>query len=568
MSLPPSEDLGVVPPPNEKQAFATDMQWAIDRLRPAMWPAVWILPFIFLWAVLLNQVRVEWTVNPQYSYGWVVPFLCLGLLVRRWQTFPGFNGQNSEIGIEKSQVLLFALLAFLWLPTRLVQEANPEWRLISWALAIEVVALTMLAARFMLGRVCASWVAFPICLFLVAVPWPTPIEAPLIQSLTRINSAIVVELLGWIGVPAIQHGNLIEVGTGTVGVSEACSGIRSFQTSLMISLFFGEFYRMGLWRRLVLVPAGFILAMGFNVCRMSFLTMIAAKKGVEAIDKYHDTTGVMITVVCTAGLWGLALLFRNKEEGGDQKPEVRTRTLEVGRELSPLSLQLSYFPYSGLFRLSLALLAWLVLVEVGVESWYRWHEVRSPKSILWSMEWPRGNPTFSELPLAQRTKQLLRYDEASSVAWHEDDGTQWQMIYLRWLPGRIAVHLAKSHTPEVCLPAAGHTVETLPDLTYLSVRGLNLPFRKYILTDGGQIVYVFYCLWEDRGRDQSFQTTKLTYGNRLGPVLQGRRNVGQRSLEIVVQGISDAKDAEAAVLRQLEKLIKVEKPAEEGFAPE
>ena len=54
----------------------------------------------------------------------------------------------------------------------------------------------------------------------------------------------MVEVLGWTGIPAIQHGNLIEVGTGTVGVSEACSGIRSFQTSLMISLFFGEFYRM------------------------------------------------------------------------------------------------------------------------------------------------------------------------------------------------------------------------------------------------------------------------------------------------------------------------------------
>jgi len=183
-----------------------------------------------------------------------------------------------------------------------------------------------------------------------------------------------------------------------------------------------------------------------------------------------------------------------------------------------------------------------------------------PKSVLWSMEWPRGNPTFSELPIGEKTTRLLRYDEGCSVAWRELDGTQWQMFYFRWLPGRIAVHLAKSHTPEVCLGAAGYAFDMLPDLAYLPVRGLELPFREYILNEGSDPVFVFYCLWEDRAHDQAFETTMLNYGTRLGPVLEGRRNVGQRSLEITVRGIGNAKEAEAAVQRQLEKLVKVEKP--------
>jgi exosortase len=536
--------------------------------------------FGFLWFTLINQLRVEWSVNPQYSYGWVVPFLCLGLLLRRWQAYPQ-NGkqkiesksefQLSAFRISAFQFALFATLAFLYLPTRLVQEANPEWRLISWALAIEVVVLTMLTVRWALGGDWACWVAFPIAFILVAVPWPTIIEGPVIQSLTRINSGIVVELLGWFGIPAIQHGNLIEVGTGTVGVSEACSGIRSFQTSLMISLFFGEFYRMGLWRRLLLVPSGFILAMTFNVCRMTFLTMVAAKKGVAAIDQYHDPAGITITLVCTAGLWGLAMLFKKKQKSetlkaeiGDQKSEVRPPTTD----LRPLSSDhcLPTFDLrpltSGVFRLSLALLAWLILVEVGVDGWYRWHEARLPESVSWTMNWPRSNLTFSQFAIGETTTRMLRYDEAVSAMWREDDGTQWQMIYLRWLPGRIAVNLAKMHTPDACLPAAGRTVETLPDLTYLSVRGLSLPFRKYILNEGGDPVFAFYCLWEDRALDRSFQRTKLDYGTRLGPVLQGRRNVGERSLEILVHGISDLQAAQAALERQLESLIKVEKPAD------
>ena len=175
------------------------------------------------------------------------------------------------------------------------------------------------------------------------------------------------------------------------------------------------------------------------------------------------------------------------------------------------------------------------------------------------MEWPRNNPTLAEAPVPARTEQLLRYDEVRSAAWQENDGTRWQMTYLRWLPGRIAVHLAKGHTPEVCFSAAGHSVRPLGGLDYLPVHGLELPFLSYRVEDPGYKVFVFYCLWEDRAQSQFFETTMLTYGNRLGPVFAGRRNVGERSIEIVIAGIDDAQAARTAVIRQLEKLIKVDK---------
>jgi hypothetical protein len=42
-------------------------------------------------------------------------------------------------------------------------------------------------------------------------------------------------------------------------------------------------------------------------------------------------------------------------------------------------------------------------------------------------------------------------------------------------------------------------------------------------------------------------------------VLSGRRNQGQRSIELAVWGINDPVEAETAVRAQLEKLIRVEK---------
>ncbi len=276
----------------------------------AKW-AIVLLPLGYLWLRLIDDLRVDWTTNPQYSYGWVVPFLCLGLLLRRWQSAPaGFRGKASIGQSQWRVVTLFALLAFLYLPTRLVEGATPEWRPVQWALACEAIGLTLCAVYLGKGRGWLRQVAFPTCFFFIAVPWPTVIEMPVIQSLTRINSAIVVELLGWTGIPAIRHGNLIEVITGTVGVDEACSGIRSFQTSLMISLFFGEFYEMRWMRRLLLVPAGFILAMAFNAGRVSFLSIVAAKKGVAAIAQYHDPGGHLDHISVCGGVVGPGSAFQ------------------------------------------------------------------------------------------------------------------------------------------------------------------------------------------------------------------------------------------------------------------
>ena len=74
----------------------------------------------------------------------------------------------------------------------------------------------------------------------MAVPWPSALEQGLIQWLTRLNVSATIDVLGLVEIPAIPHGNVIEVGTGAIGIDEACSGVRSFPDMLMISLFFGD----------------------------------------------------------------------------------------------------------------------------------------------------------------------------------------------------------------------------------------------------------------------------------------------------------------------------------------
>ena len=482
-----------------------------------------------------------------------MPFLC-GYLI--WQTCQKAENrkQKTENNVRVngfqfsvfSVSLLIVLLALLYAPVRLVEQANPDWRLVSWTLALDVVGLTLLLIYLVGGGLWLKRLAFPVGFFLVAVPWPTSVEWPVIQGLTRADAGTTVELMGWLGIPALPHGNVIEVATGEVGIDEACSGIRSFQATLMISLFLGELYQLTFPRRFGLVFSGFALSFVFNLARMSVLVWVAAHQGIDAIAKWHDPTGVTILLACFFALWGLGVWLAS---GKKQKAENRKQTSEVGDKFL-----LSTFPISILAG---ALVIWLAVVEISVAGWYRWHEARVPPAVQWTVAWPTNNPTLKMAGLPANTRRILRYDEGQSVRWTAE-GLDWQAVFLRWDPGRTALHLAQNHTPKGCLTAAGNTVTTISNRLWLAVASLQLPFTVYALEHTSQPVFVFYCLWDDRASAQGRGALSLNYGNRLTPVRQGLRNPGQRSLELVLTGNLDVTQAEAAVQSLLPQIIRID----------
>jgi len=518
-----------------------------------------LLPFGYLWFRLIDNLRVEWSTDPEYAFGWVVPWLCLGLILRKWQGLRELNGQKSERDDRFSIVFLFGLLAFLYLPTRLIEAATPEWRPIQWLLGIEAIGLTLCAIWLGKGRGWLRQLAFPIAFFFVAIPWPSAVEQPIIQNLTRASAAIVIEMLGWADVPAMAHGNVIEVSTGMVGIDEACSGIRSFQSSLMISLFFGEFYSLSVARRWLLVPLGFAFSMGFNVIRMFLLTLIAAKKGVPAIAQYHDPAGITIAIICTLALWGIAWLFLKSQQRARTVQKVKSDILNSKHLISvnqPLTSDLCPSSFR-LSRFSLTLLAWLVVVESGVWLWYYHLESHIKPGPAWSLDFPKDNATLKELPISADTRYLLRNDEGKQAAWTEADGTQWQAYYFSWLPGRVAGYLAKRHTPEICLQATGLKMISGPKLTMVKIHGVELPIRSYVFDTADGPIQVFHCRWEAGADESDYVQNDSARFNLVRGIWTGRGNKGQKVIEIIISGMDDPVQAKAALVRELDKLIKV-----------
>ncbi|MES2571878.1 MAG: exosortase/archaeosortase family protein, partial [Verrucomicrobiota bacterium] len=479
------------------------------------------------------HLSVFWTLYPQYQFGWLVPPLVLYFFLRRWSTLPPDEPAN-----HRGAIGVMIGCALLLLPTWWIRIATPDWSVISTLLASLVTLFTLAFLAHRGGWILAWRLAFPVLFIFCAVPWPPRLEQPLIQGLMRMVAIITVEALQWLGIAAIRTGNLVSLTGGTIDIAEACSGIRSLQSMLMAALALGEVRRMSLRSRMLLLAAGMSLAIFFNLIRNFSLAVLAHYHGISAIGRWHDTGGWGILIV---SFCFLTLLASRLDGTTEQTPTI------------PLKLR----PFPRWAGTSMAL--WFCTVIIATEGWYRLHDTPGVQRI--EIDWPTTKSRFRINPIAEHTRELLRCSSAQIVSWSEPDGTQWAFGALRWAPGKTSTQSARTHSPEVCLPAAGKKWIRNHPPQHLEIRGGELLFKSSEFEFGPRRAYVFFTLYEEAG--DMGQSDGLAHDwsrwSRIQRALIGQRNLGQQSLEIVVSGASSYDDALRAVRNQLPYLAHFEK---------
>jgi exosortase len=564
--------------------------------------------FSVLWLDLIRQLSYQWSNREQYAYGWFVPFLALGLLWKRAVDPP----EPQSMKPPAWMLCLVAGVLLVLLPVRVIHEINQDWPLFTWPLTLGVVALSLYAVFLLGGWPWVRHFAFPISFILVAIAWPYRIEHGLTQSLMQGVTGLTVTVLGWVDVLASQHGNVIEISTGVVGIDEACSGIRSFQSMLMGALFLGELYRLRWPHRLALIGSGVVVAFCLNVVRTLILTWRASDVGIELIDKWHDPAGLSIFLASFACLWLLAWRMRKKElESRElmvdsptakvQGPESKVQSPPVGglwsgglslRSLGPWvpgslgpTPQVSGFnPHRSGVRFLLSAFCFLLssfsslasprrfLTTVGCcslciiganELWYRAHDLAPVQPVHWWVSYPTNFPSFRAVSVPDSARKLLKYDQAACGAWSEAAGGSWTAYSMRWRPGDPTARMsALGHRPEYCLAGIGLELRSDLGTKYIPAAGLELPFRAYIFNEPQRRLYVFFCLWED-GAEKQAGFGRSKYSDRLRSVLAGRRGLGQQTMEVAISGCATMADAQRAFQQRLPDLVHLE-PAQPG----
>jgi exosortase len=446
---------------------------------PAPNQLCWLASLAIGWLWTWKHLSLEWRFNDQYQYGYAIPLLAIYSGWLRWTASPAESPPAPG-----HRIIVGSALAACWglfVVGEALRENDPGWRVCAGALMAAMSGSTLVWFYRCGGARLARSMLFPVGFAWLGLPWPSGAEHFLVRQLTGFLTSFVILVLNFCAIPAAQHGNVIALGSGAVGIDDACSGIQSFQSSLMASLFLGEWFGLSGPRRAGLVVAGWGVAFAGNFARVLGLTLLVNAHGAEMVPRYHDPLGYAATFAIFLGIYAIASLRGAKHEEESSASRPFRLPVIAGRE--------------GLGVAGAALLAPLL-----VFAWFHGVvESRSSKpqpDPVWVINTNQPGNGWQATPVAPTAieKRLLRF--SLGEAWKiQDAGSQAELYHFFWRPDEGFSSMAYIHTPDVCMPSVGWNLDAMPEPVTLRVHGVDVRGGLYSFSQGAvrEVVFQSIC---------------------------------------------------------------------------
>jgi exosortase len=479
-----------------------------------------------LWVWLAGELWFEWSVSDQYAYGLFVPFLMMYLIWLRAEDQPAPKPWR-RADVSLAAVAIVALAQY---PIAVIFSANADWRLLAWSEAL----LALVATIALLGR----WGGWPwvrhflpaFLFFLFAVPWPSLVEITLVDHLMNFVATVVAEVLNLMGYNAERVGHIIYVHGTPVLVEEACSGVRSIQSTIMAGWLVGEWWRFRTWGRAGLLAWAALISVIFNLLRTFILAWITATSGPVAMEHWHDTTGYLVFALSFTTVLVGAWLARPRKKivaPSEPIPYSAPGWLPQGAVIGLLVLLAGAWPASTL--------------------WYAARAANVADKPTWKLNLATAAPAAKAEALSADLRQVLFYNDGIQAAWKDAGGHEWRLFNLQWTRARAA-QLGGVHSPESCLPAVGWVKQRQGENLVWRRGGIELVFNTYEFAYGDQHAFVFYGQWDPAGY-RYYEKTGRERGDRLIDAWNGDRKEGKQLLEVAISDAASMEEA-ADMMRQ------------------
>lgn len=452
-----------------------------DWFRP---PVVWVsVPLLAFTVGFICLVWPEWTRNPDLSHGLFAPVVFALLLwegsrqgTRRWLR----HTPALSLG---SIVLVLAALAAFGMAGLLSATVGWSHSLVIFVLAGGLVLAWLGALLLLAGErvrlLPLNWtILTAIGLWLLAAPLPEGTYKRLTLALQHSVTTGVIDALHLLGIPARQLGNIIELANTSVGVEDACSGIRSLISCLYAGFFFAAWLVRGPGKRLLLIVTAPVLAITMNYVRSLALTLMA-NGNVDIGGFWHDATGYAILGLTSLILAGLANALASAPD-----------TAASAGEPLPTSSPPPRGAFAGFAFVSLAIVALGVFFASFHYRTPAARDVNAPSVESLIPEHAPGWQVITTRDLYRFSAQLLTQQlaERTFVRDTPDGPVQITLYIAHWEPGQASVSMVASHTPDACWPGGGWASVGIEDpQVNLETGGRLLPRAEHRLFRYGRV---------------------------------------------------------------------------------
>jgi exosortase len=271
------------------------------RQHPRTWiqAALLIVPLCIMYTDTFLRLAGDWWNDPNNSHGILIPPLAIYFAWRKRRRFAAVAAQPATfLGFT---VVVGSLLVYF------VGRLGAEFFLTRISL------LGLIAGMILcfLGWKSLRVMAFPLVFLLLAIPIPAIIFNTVSIPLQSLASDMSAGTLTFCDIPVLQEGNVLQLANTSLGVAEACSGLRSLVSLIALAVILGYLRWRGLGQRILLVVLSVPVALALNVLRIAVTGIIAETWSVKyAMGFFHELDGWVVFILAFAILYGLSALIQ------------------------------------------------------------------------------------------------------------------------------------------------------------------------------------------------------------------------------------------------------------------
>jgi exosortase len=232
------------------------------------------------WSIVRDMV-VNWWDDPNYSHGFLVPVFSSYLIWLKREELRSLRPQPNWVGF----LVLLAGVAML-----ILGAVGAENYLMRSSAIIVLAGLVL----FHLGTKLFQSVAFAVAFLIFMVPLPQIVFNAVTFPLQTVAAESATRALEFLGIPVLRDGNVIHLSRVSLGVSEACSGIRSLISLLAIAVAWGYLSLPSLAARAVLVAVAVPVAIVANTSRIVTTGLIAHWLGIRYAEGFFHTSSGLV----------------------------------------------------------------------------------------------------------------------------------------------------------------------------------------------------------------------------------------------------------------------------------
>jgi len=253
-----------------------------------------------LWALAFYPVYPElfftWLNDSNNSHGILVPIVSLYFI---WHNREKLHRARIDSCKWGAVILLLSSLLYL---LSLAGHVAFSARLM---LVFSLIGLVM----FNLGLEKFKVIAFPLVFLFFMIPIPISITSMVALPLQLFATNISAVIIRFFSIPVFQEGNMLYFAQTQLEVAEACSGIRSIVSLIMLSTIFVYISKKGWGNKIVLLTSAIPLAILANIIRVSGTGILAHFYGAQVAQGFlHEFSGLAVfafgfLVLCLEFFW-------------------------------------------------------------------------------------------------------------------------------------------------------------------------------------------------------------------------------------------------------------------------